>query len=260
MTPVRGGSAEDERSVDATPDADATPSYTSRSRLQSDRARYWTSTGSAILATIVVIGPAMVSGGVAVDLTGRTVAIVYFVMWVLFCWFYAGLTWRAMHGHDGSALARLLRESAEERRARRRTESFWATGGPSAAVVLCLLALVAVLFTAVLPELRTDAIVAALAVAVVAATWVLLVAVYAVHYAREQANVGGLRFPGDDGEAPFEDFVYVAVQVATTFATSDVTVTSTAMRREVTLHSVIVFTFNTVVVALLVSVLVAGRG
>ncbi len=228
-------------------------------RMRSDGARYWTSTAAATAITVAGTALAVLGGGVVPEPTVEALAVFYFVMWVLFCWIYALLTWRVMRAVDGPRLTDWLREDAQARRLRRRHESMYGTGGPSAAVVLCIAALAAVLCTAVFPELRENTLTTVLAVAVVAATWVLLVAVYAVHYAREQANTGGLRFLGkEEDEASFDDFAYVAVQVATTFATSDVTVTSTAMRREVTVHSVIAFAFNTIVVALLVSLLISG--
>ena len=56
----------------------------------------------------------------------------------------------------------------------------------------------------------------------------------------------------------FLDFFYLAVQVATTFASADVSVTTTKARRLITANSLISFGFNTVIVALLVSVLVGA--
>ncbi len=78
---------------------------------------------------------------------------------------------------------------------------------------------------------------------------------YAVRYAREYAVGGGIEFAGDD-RPRFADFLYLAVQVATTFGTSDVTITTTRARNLVTVNSLISFVINTVVVALLVSLLV----
>lgn len=227
--------------------------------LRSDGARYWTSTALSLVVTISGAALSIAWRGVSPEPTVEGLAVFYFAMWILFCGLYAALTWRVMRTIDGSRLADSLREDVQARQARRRSESLYGTGGPSAAVVLCVAALAAVLCTALLPELRENTMTTVLAIAVVAATWVLLVTVYAVHYAREQANAGGLQFLGkEEGDASFDDFAYLSVQVATTFATSDVTVTSTAMRREVTVHSVIAFAFNTVVVALLVSLLLVG--
>ncbi len=61
-----------------------------------------------------------------------------------------------------------------------------------------------------------------------------------------------MEFPGDSAPT-WDDYVYLAVQVSTTFSTHDGTVVTTAMRRKVTAQSVIAFVFNTVIVALVVS-------
>jgi uncharacterized membrane protein len=231
-------------------------------RLRDDRSRYWAATGLSVLLTCLGAGVAVATGEVdGVSIT--YVTVVYFSAWILFCLAYSAITWRVMHGADGAALAVWLREDDDERRARRRTESLYGTGGPSGAVMLCAIALGAVLAVAAVPELRTDAVTLCLAVAVVATTWFLLVLVYALHYARESTRAGGLHFPGHDDEraAPdFVDFVYVSTAVATGFATADISVRTSAMRREVTVHALVAFAFNTVVVALLVSLLISVGG
>ncbi len=66
---------------------------------------------------------------------------------------------------------------------------------------------------------------------------------------------GRARLPGEERDGPpvFSDYVYLAAQVATTFSTSDVTVERRSMRRTVTVHSIATFAYNTVVIALIVS-------
>jgi uncharacterized membrane protein len=93
----------------------------------------------------------------------------------------------------------------------------------------------------------------------VATSFAVSVVSYAVRYARAYAEGGGLHFPGDR-EPRFADFIYFSAQISTTFAGSDVQVRTTAMRKIVTLHSILSFTFNTVIVALGVSLLVSGLG
>ncbi len=68
-----------------------------------------------------------------------------------------------------------------------------------------------------------------------------------------------LVFP-DQGPHGLHDYGYVATQVLTTFATSDVTVTTTAGRRAIATLSVAAMVFNTVVVALLVSAFMGLTG
>jgi uncharacterized membrane protein len=93
-------------------------------------------------------------------------------------------------------------------------------------------------------------------VAIVGSAMIIIVS-FAILYARTDAEAGGFTFPG--GDAPrFGDYLYLAVQVSTTFGGSDVDITSTRARRAVSAQSLIAFTFNTVLVALFVSVLLRG--
>jgi uncharacterized membrane protein len=92
-------------------------------------------------------------------------------------------------------------------------------------------------------------------VASIAASWAVTAVAYAVRLAREDAVNGGARFPGEHPPV-FADWIYLAVQLNTTFSTSDVEITTPGLRRVVTTGSVLAFTFNTVIVALLVSVLI----
>jgi uncharacterized membrane protein len=92
-------------------------------------------------------------------------------------------------------------------------------------------------------------------------SWMLMHLVFAVFYAHEfhgqrggktDASGGGLKFPGEN--APdYLDFVYFSFGVGTTAQTSDVAVTSRAMRHVVMVHGVLSFFFNTAVIALAVS-------
>ncbi len=149
------------------------------------------STGLAVtyVAIVVVVEPGRV---VALPF----VATAYFGAWVAYALSYVLLTWRTLGRADGSTLRSWLGESRTGRRRRRRAESLAGIGGPAGAVSFCLLALAAVIVATVVPQLRGDPVVLPLAVAVVVTTWVLIVIVFAVHYAREDAQFGGLRFGG----------------------------------------------------------------
>ena len=64
---------------------------------------------------------------------------------------------------------------------------------------------------------------------------------------------GGLEFPG--GLAPdYWDFIYFSLVLGMTFQVSDVQITSRKLRRLATLHGLIGFLFNTVIVALTVNI------
>ena len=107
-----------------------------------------------------------------------------------------------------------------------------------------------------------------LKVALVAATlvvsWLLAQAVFALRYAHEFYQLtpgrpdvdGGLAFPGDD-HPDYWDFLYFALVLGMTFQVSDVQITARKLRRLATLHGLLGFLFNTVVIALSVN-LAAG--
>ena len=97
-----------------------------------------------------------------------------------------------------------------------------------------------------------------------AASWLLMQVVFALHYAHEYYAVDpttgedaeGLAFPG--GEAPdYWDFLHFSIVIGVASQTADVAFTRRPMRRLGTAHSVIAFTFNTLIVALAIN-LVAG--
>jgi uncharacterized membrane protein len=94
-------------------------------------------------------------------------------------------------------------------------------------------------------------------------SWLLIHLVFAVFYAHEfhsersgktnASGGGGLKFPGEKSP-DYLDFIYFSFVVGMTAQTSDVCVTSRAMRRVVVVHGVLSFFFNTAVIALAVNI------
>lgn len=224
-------------------------------RLADDTRRAYVATGWAVgVAVLLPMAYAVVTA-----LRGREVPpaqvpamialLVFAVQFVL----YQVLTWRVLarlRGPDLVTYAR-HRKPGRGRAGRRRrtagTDQDWAASA-------ALTALAAVLVIALVDPLRSSVVVVVLCVIDVVAGWVMVVFAYAVTYLRLDVESGGLDFPGTE-QPVWRDYVYVSVQVSTTFATSDVTVTNTAMRGWVTSQTLIAFVFNTVIVALLVSVM-----
>lgn len=102
-------------------------------------------------------------------------------------------------------------------------------------------------------------------VALVAATlllsWLVTHILFALRYAHEYYErgpgpdgvLGGLDFPGDE-PPDYWDFTYFALVLGMTFQVSDVEITSRKLRRLATVHGVVSFVFNTVIVALTVNI------
>lgn len=226
-------------------------------RLLSDTARYLLATAvTAVLAAAYGSVVAALDPGSLQSL--RFIVSVYFGAWSVYALLYTGLTWAVLRRADGAELVGWLTEDRRGRRRRRRAEWLAGSGGPYGAVSFCAAAIGAVAAASILPQLRGDPLIIVLAILVVASSWLLIIVVYAVHYARENTHRGGLDFRGadDDGPPRLADYLYLSVQVGTAYNGADVPATSRAMRRTVTGHAVVAFVYNTVLIALLVSLLV----
>ncbi len=102
-----------------------------------------------------------------------------------------------------------------------------------------------------------------LAAVTVAVSWFVVQLIFALHYANmyyTAGREGGLAFPHDKhcGEPPepdYWDFIHFAVVIGAAAQTADIAFTSKSLRRIGTLHSLIAFVFNTVVLALSINLL-----
>lgn len=90
-------------------------------------------------------------------------------------------------------------------------------------------------------------------------SWAFMHSIFALHYAHEyygagrDKQIGGLTFPGKD-DPDYWDFLYYSLVVAMTAQVSDVQITSKTIRRLTMVHGTISFFFNTIVLALAVSI------
>jgi uncharacterized membrane protein len=100
-------------------------------------------------------------------------------------------------------------------------------------------------------------------IATLALTWGFANTVYALHYAHlyymadggeGRADSGGLDIPGTP-TPDYADFAYFAFTLGMTFQTSDIQITSGAVRRIATLHSFAAFVFNIGVIAFTINAL-----
>ena len=105
----------------------------------------------------------------------------------------------------------------------------------------------------------------ALAFGSVSVSWFVTQLIFALHYAHEYyapdsdgdpdtLQQGGLKFPDDD-EPDYWDFIHFAVVIGVASQTADVSFTSKRMRRIGTVHGLVAFTFNTVVLALTINIM-----
>jgi uncharacterized membrane protein len=133
-------------------------------------------------------------------------------------------------------------------------------------VLFVSLAAVLASLTAIVLELRSDiepgmtrGAYVAFVFATVALSWLFVHTSFAKHYAHEyygpseQGDIReGLIFPADK-EPDFADFFHFAMVIGVANQTADVQISAKAIRRVVTLHGVLAFVFNTVILALTIS-------
>lgn len=167
--------------------------------------------------------------------------------WALLVGLHALLTWRAFGGLSGPRLQEALDDSGAQREA--------TSLRPSWSVQVSAMALVVVTLLVLLPWWREHAVVLTLALVMVAASWLDMVVSFALHYAA--IDRGDLDFPGDESRT-FSDYLYLAVTVQATFGLPDVSALTSAMRRQLTLHTVLAFLFNTVILAVVITLLVGA--
>lgn len=98
-------------------------------------------------------------------------------------------------------------------------------------------------------DLRAAPYLQGLAAATILLSWFLLHTAFAQIYAREHTAEGGLDFPNCP-LPQFTEFLYFAITIGTSFAVSDVTVTTRPMRRRVLVHSIVSFFFNAALIAI----------
>jgi len=101
-----------------------------------------------------------------------------------------------------------------------------------------------------------------LIIATLALAWIFSNSVYALHYAHlaymhPELGCIGFEFPRTKHPV-YWDFVYFSFTCGMAFATPDVTITETRMRRVVTLHCLAAFAFNIGVLAFTINVLGSG--
>lgn len=178
------------------------------------------------------------------------------------------LPWHAavMAGFDVAALAFILsvapllgadparmRRTARENDANR--EMMLLITGVVMAVILIAVGL------AVATKGGPGAPVIALLLATLAIAWLFSNLVYALHYAHicylageDGGDRGGLDFPATK-QPDYWDFIYFAFTLGMTFQTSDVAMTTTAMRRVAVFHCFAAFVFNLGVIAFTINVI-----
>lgn len=135
-----------------------------------------------------------------------------------------------------------------------------------AVLPLSLLAATASVFIIVMEaagEGRASAASALFSIGVIALSWLFVHVIFALHYAHAfyapktggEGDRQGLVFPGED-DPDYWDFLHFALIIGVASQTADIQISSRKLRRIATLHSLVAFLFNTVILALAVNMAV----
>ena len=175
--------------------------------------------------------------------------------WNAAIWLYLGLVWIDMARLDQGRLRQRAVDHADGARV--------VLAIAVVSSIACLAAVVSELAAARAANDLHNLRHVGLALLTLVGSWLLLPTEFAMSYASRYFATGGsgLDFPCPAGEPDPEpnyvDFMYFAVTIAATSQTSDVAVTTRAMRTLVLGHSVLSFGFNALVLALAIN-LAAG--
>lgn len=204
------------------------------------------------LPVIVVAFPVVGSDDVRSQALGLGGGMVYLACYQLV---YQAITWRTLRRPDAALLRHWAIASRPRTRTQRRVQFWLGSGAINWAVSAATLALLAVVAVAS-RGFSGDPVLLTIAVVTVVVSWSMVAFAFSVAYLRENAANGGLDFPGEDRDLVWSDYLYLACQISTTFAGSDVAITNSRMRRVVTVHSLLAFVFNTGILAIFVSILI----
>ena len=227
----------------------------------SDVFRLWVSIGLGVvvaIAFVIIVIALQVTGARPVPTDAQFELEFGFggrlAAWNAFAVSYLALGLRAFSRCDRAELVRrVLAMPLPTSRAKR-----WllAGGGGSGWPVVIALVAFGTIITAVLSRDDATRLVLALAAGTVATCWMVITFSFALQYARRDIEQGGLKFPGAQ-EPVFSDYIYLAIGCTATFGTTDTTIVSSTMRNLVSVHSVLGLLLNTVVVAVLISIIVS---
>jgi uncharacterized membrane protein len=215
--------------------------------LLSETHRSWVSAG---IATVVTFLAVLLLSTWLPGVSAIAPVLAFVLAWALLAGTHSVLSWRAFRRLEGAALSAAVRTD--------RASMVGARGaggdGPAWSVQVSILAVLVVGALVVVPGLRSHPVLLGAAVVMVAASWIDVAVMYAVHYARMDASTGALHFSGTE-ERSFFDYLYLSLAIQTTFGATDVTPTDRQSRRTVMTHGLLAFVFNTIIIAVVVSLL-----
>lgn len=166
---------------------------------------------------------------------------------------YVPLTLWAFRGVAGEDLATLARFSSPRNADEERQLRWAGFDEVSTAIGAGGISLICVIAFILVPGVRESPLASYGALVAMVASWMLIVVAFAVRYLRDWAADGGEFI--ESREAPsFVDFLLVSLQVSTGYNLAKGMFETRRSRRNALTHNVIAYVFNTVIIALVISV------
>lgn len=215
----------------------------------------WIVTGVLVLGSVVSLMVVVRLGSPQTFDARQWSWIWMFGGWALITASHALFVWLAFRRLTGDQLERAVLYSGRQRRLSRMRRWLMAGGeGASLAIQMAMLALFGVAVLLFSGSLRRSPWVLAAAGALVVAAWIDCLVTYALEYARRDHIEPLVLYPeGDQVVRSWSDYVYLAASVQTTFGVTDLVLANRRARQIVTRHALLAFGFNTVIIAMMVS-------
>lgn len=231
----------------------------SHTRPSSDFFRVCVSLLTAALLAAVALVVAYLSTGVGYATSSHLLVTAYLVAWPTYAVLYVGWSTLSFARLSPEALTRVAADDDRDER-RILPRLLGVTGATNTTISAAVLAVIITISIAQNPDFRSQTIYVVLALLMVASSWVLMVFSFAQSYLRLGVADGArsaisFHFP----ETPrFADYVTLAVLLSTMAATVSAEITSRQAWRVVRTNVLIAFTFNSVIIAMMVSLLFGG--
>lgn len=228
-------------------------------RFRNDIVRNYAAFGASALVTLAIVGIAVATGRLTLQgsdevagLATQVVAI-YLVFWIISCTAQVALTHLVCTRLPEEA----LRDEARRVRQGLRPWERWlgAMGPVWASSLTSMVAVALALLLARLQRVTDSTSLMLLGTASVVAAWAIVVQSFAVEYHRMWLVGDPMRFEHDD-RPEFDDFVTTSIHIATLLS-CDVRFGARRARRIVRTQGMLALLFNTVVLAMVVSIILS---
>lgn len=228
-------------------------------RFRNDIVRNYVAFGASALVTLAIVGIAVATGRLTLqgsdEVAGLTTQVVamYLVFWIISCTAQVALTHLVCTRLPEEA----LRDEARRVRQGLRPWERWlgAMGPVWASSLTSMVAVALALLLARLQRVTDSTSLVLLGTASVVAAWAIVVQSFAVEYHRMWLVGDPMRFEHDD-RPEFDDFVTTSIHIATLLS-CDVRFGARRARRIVRTQGMLALLFNTVVLAMVVSIILS---